>query len=244
MPSDPASLPALFPHAPLREQRLQIGSHALSILALCNPLDLIQTRTEKAPEVYWAELWHAGIALAGALLDGEIDLPEGPEPVLELGCGTGVVSVAAALRGARVLATDFVPEALELTAENARRHGIGDRVETRRLDFREPYPARHRLILASDCIYDPEYSKYLAEFVRATLAPGKGSKAVLADPDRWSARNFSHVAREAGLEVACRRRAVPCAIRSPLSVRPAPKPGEVEESAPRDVALYELTLAS
>lgn len=59
------------------------------------------------------------------------DVAPGDE-VLELGCGAGLLSVAAALRGARrVVAVDLDPGALDATAENARRCGVADRVEVR-----------------------------------------------------------------------------------------------------------------
>ncbi|HSM65868.1 MAG TPA: 50S ribosomal protein L11 methyltransferase [Ilumatobacteraceae bacterium] len=49
--------------------------------------------------------------------------------VLDVGCGTGVLSVAAALLGARtVRAVDIASAAVEATADNARRNGVVDRI--------------------------------------------------------------------------------------------------------------------
>jgi D-alanine--D-alanine ligase len=54
------------------------------------------------------------------------------ERVLDLGCGSGLLSIAAAMQGAgRVVATDLNPEALQTTKENARRNGVADRIEIR-----------------------------------------------------------------------------------------------------------------
>jgi D-alanine-D-alanine ligase-like ATP-grasp enzyme/methylase of polypeptide subunit release factors len=54
------------------------------------------------------------------------------ESVLELGCGTGLLSIAAAKLGARhVIATDLDPRALEATLCNAQANGVGDRIEVR-----------------------------------------------------------------------------------------------------------------
>ena len=43
---------------------------------------------------------------------------------LELGCGLGLPSIAAALAGGRVLATDWSPDAVEAAAHDARRNGV------------------------------------------------------------------------------------------------------------------------
>jgi D-alanine-D-alanine ligase len=54
------------------------------------------------------------------------------EKVLDLGCGTGLLSIAAARLGAaRVVATDLDPQALEVTAHNARVNGVGKEIEVR-----------------------------------------------------------------------------------------------------------------
>ncbi|AXI81419.1 methyltransferase domain-containing protein [Peterkaempfera bronchialis] len=60
----------------------------------------------------------------------------GPSPsargsVLEIGCGTGIIAVAAALAGCeRVVASDISRTAAENAALNAARHGVADRVRT------------------------------------------------------------------------------------------------------------------
>ncbi|NPV05769.1 MAG: methyltransferase [Syntrophaceae bacterium] len=54
------------------------------------------------------------------------------ERVLDLGCGSGLLSLAAAKGGAgRVVAVDIDPRALGATAENAGLNGFSDRIETR-----------------------------------------------------------------------------------------------------------------
>jgi ribosomal protein L11 methyltransferase len=61
-------------------------------------------------------------------------------PFLDLGCGSGVLAIAAARLGwAPVVALDYDPAAVEATGANAERNGVG--VEVRRFDLRsEPAP--------------------------------------------------------------------------------------------------------
>ncbi len=55
-----------------------------------------------------------------------------PEAVLDVGCGSGVLSLAAAKLGARrVMAIDTDPLAIEATRQNAARNGVGAAIETR-----------------------------------------------------------------------------------------------------------------
>jgi release factor glutamine methyltransferase len=56
-----------------------------------------------------------------------------PATALDLGTGSGCLAIALAAKcpAVRLWATDVSPEALEVAAENARRHGVSDRIEFR-----------------------------------------------------------------------------------------------------------------
>lgn len=60
--------------------------------------------------------------------------------VVDYGCGSGILGIAAALKGAaRVICVDNDPQALEATADNAARNGVSSRVECHTPDtFKRP----------------------------------------------------------------------------------------------------------
>jgi methylase of polypeptide subunit release factors len=58
--------------------------------------------------------------------------------VLDMGTGTGIVAIEAAVRGHRVVATDIFPSALALARFNALLNGVADRIEFRRGHLFEP----------------------------------------------------------------------------------------------------------
>jgi predicted nicotinamide N-methyase len=132
----------------LSSERIAVAGVELTLLRPASPEALIDeeafARDEFLP--YWAELWPAATALAGAL----------PEVrglrVVELGCGLGVPSLVAAARGAVVTATDWARDAIELLCENAARNELAVRAEVR--DWREPWPDRFDLALAADVLYE------------------------------------------------------------------------------------------
>ena len=132
---------------------------------------------------YWAVLWRSGVALAREL-DG-VELAG--KRVVELGCGLGVPSLVAARAGARVLATDEAPEALELLRENAARNDLD--VETAVMDWRAPDPlpasAPFDHVLAADVLYEPDSVAPLLG-----LLPRLGGEVWLADPGRAPAEAF------------------------------------------------------
>jgi ribosomal protein L11 methyltransferase len=68
--------------------------------------------------------------------------------VLDVGCGSGVLSIAAALLGfAPVLAFDFDPQAVEATERNAAENGVA--VDVRQADLRDEVLPQTELALAN-----------------------------------------------------------------------------------------------
>lgn len=72
---------------------------------------------------------HASTALVLSELDRRV---RGGERVLDVGCGSGILGIAALALGARsVVAVDNDPEAVEVTTENARDNGVATRLRAR-----------------------------------------------------------------------------------------------------------------
>ncbi|MCS7173758.1 MAG: peptide chain release factor N(5)-glutamine methyltransferase [Armatimonadetes bacterium] len=106
-----------------------------------------------------------------------------PEPVVvEVGTGSGAVAVALAVhhRRAMVYATDISSEALEVAHENARRHGVLDRVRFLQGDALQPVAAqgvRAHAVVSNPPYVPPQAMEELPPEVRAeptlaVLAPG------------------------------------------------------------------------
>ena len=96
---------------------------------------------------------------------------EGPlGDALDVGCGCGVLAIAALLYapGARGLAVDIDPESLEVSRENAEKNGVTDRLRIEGTDLAE-VPGRFPLVLAN--LSGPTL-RALAAPIRRRLAPG------------------------------------------------------------------------
>jgi len=137
---------------------------------------------------YWAELWPSSLALARSIAGRA----RRGARTLELGCGLGLPSIAAALAGGRVLATDWSTSAVELTAANAERNGAG--LDTMVCSWTEPEPllaqAPWDLVLASDVLYERRNGDVLLP-----LLPRLAPEVWLADPGRPAAAPFLEAAR-------------------------------------------------
>lgn len=110
--------------------------------------------------LYWVFCWASGQVLAEYLLSHPHQV-EGKR-VLDFGCGSGVVAVAAALAGAReVIACDNDALALAATACNAQLNGV-DLVPA--TDF-AAIEGHVDLLIAADVLYDRENLPWLERFV-------------------------------------------------------------------------------
>jgi predicted nicotinamide N-methyase len=172
---------------PLVEHVVALPERELLVLA---PRDGEALLSEEAFAVeeflpYWAELWPSAVALARVVARR----PLTGRRVLELGCGLGLPALAAAAAGGRVLATDWAPDAVAMTARNAGHNGLDVATRVFRWDadpapLGPPWP----LVLASDVLYERRnVEPLLALLPRLTAAAGE---VWLADPGRACAAEF------------------------------------------------------
>ena len=175
----------MAPAAQPTEERIELPGGEVVIE---RPRDFEDLLTEEAFEreellPYWAHLWGSAVALARAL--GR-ELSSGYH-VLELGCGLGLPSIAAARAGARVTASDWSPPAVEATAANAARNGVG--LETLLADWDKPEPLVERapwdLVIAADVLYERKKVPTLL-----ALLPRLSSSVLLAEPGRAPSEAF------------------------------------------------------
>jgi predicted nicotinamide N-methyase len=167
------------------EETIEIAGRELALVRPASADELIDEAAFDEEEFlpYWAELWPSGVALAAAV--GVLDLHG--SRVLELGAGLGLPSLAAALRGADVLATDWAEDAVELLRLNAGRNRVGLRAERVRWDDPRPIvlQAPWELVLGADLLYERRNADQLLE-----LLPRLGADVLLADPGRPFAKGF------------------------------------------------------
>jgi len=158
---------------------------------LTRPRDAERLLSEKAFEreellPYWAELWASAVALAH---DVSLRSLRGKR-TLELGCGLGLPSIAAARAGGRVVATDWSPDAVAATRANAESNGAA--METLVCSWEAPEPIVERspwdLVLASDVLYERRNVDVLLQLLPRLV--DEHGMVLLADPGRPPARRF------------------------------------------------------
>lgn len=155
-----------------------------------------------AGDPYGAVLWPAAWAVANYLLTTVTKQTKLQElSILELGTGTGLVSIAAMLGGAKqVLATDYEPLALELTKYAAKKFQDLS-METQLLDmcdYQTPLPPSYDVVVAADIMYEPKTGIAMAHRVAEALKQGR--RVIVGDsPGRAGRPAFLKALTELGV---------------------------------------------
>jgi predicted nicotinamide N-methyase len=157
---------------------------------------------------YWARPWGAAVLLAEWIVNQPA--PRSGSTALELGCGLGLVGLAAARRGWRVTLTDYDADAIAFAGASAALNAIpvfddADAMDRdgaaaiALLDWTRP-PARRRvdLVLAADILFEARWVEPVAAFLVSAV---EFDRALIADPDRRTAAGFSDALRARGMIV-------------------------------------------
>lgn len=164
---------------PLTEAVLDILPEArVEALSLGNGIELFLMNedypTDRLPQeaalrlmeqpFYWAFCWASGLVLSDYIFANPA-LVHGKR-VVDFGCGSGVVAIAAAKAGAReVVACDIDPLAILATRENAKLNGV-ELVISEDFDLID---GDVDIIIVADVLYDRENLPWLSRFTeRAT----------------------------------------------------------------------------
>jgi predicted nicotinamide N-methyase len=166
-------------------EHVVVGELTIQLVRPRRPDDLVDedefARDEFLP--YWAELWPSALALARVAVARGLTGGR----VLELGCGLGLPSIAAAVAGSDVLATDWSEDALRFTRRNAALNRT--RVATALVDWRSPPPlSACDLVLGADLLYEARNAGPLLALLATVVAPD--GEALIADPGRRHAEAF------------------------------------------------------
>lgn len=182
--------------------RIDLGAVSVVLARPADPEALLDEAAFGTDEFipYWAELWPSCEALTAQLAERGV----AGERILELGCGLGVPSLAAARLGASVTATDWAADALVLLADNAERNGVT--LDLRRVDWFAPddawpgeRPPPWPLVIAADVLYEARNGPAILSALDRVVADD--GEAWIADPGRRTAMGFWRAATEAGWRV-------------------------------------------
>ena len=116
----------------------------------------------------WSRFWEASWILANHLFNLA---PDPQKTMLEIGCGLGVVGIAAAMAGHNITMTELNSDALNFARANAVTNGCAE-IDIERLDWNKPHlEGRFDTIVGSETIYRNEDIEGLKALFERYLAP-------------------------------------------------------------------------
>ncbi len=198
----PMELPA-FPCGWI-ERQFPIGDRTMRVMLPFRPDSLLDDLAVLAENErddfmpYWAYLWPAALHMVRAVMVA--DWPAGAR-VLELGCGVGLVGLAALARGCHVDLTDYEQKSVRLTEYNARLNGF-QCFSAFTLDWRQPTQTTYPIIVGCDLLYEQRNLVSILDLLEVMLEPG--GLCWLADGGRSVSHQFWYLAQERGYNVTIR----------------------------------------
>lgn len=186
------------------EQTIALSKYSFEVLLPADPDGVLEAQLEAeqanegadataAGDPYWAALWSSASPTAEAVLRARW---RAEDRAMEIGCGMGLVGLAALARGMQVTFSDHVPQAIELALHNALRNGFCT-ARGARVDWRDPPETPpdqpYDVILASDILYHRGSHDPILNTVDRFLADN--GVCWIGDPGRFNSRDFLRAAR-------------------------------------------------
>ena len=164
--------------------------------------EIVEKQLLSAGDPYGAVLWPAAWAVANYVLSSSSSIKE--KTILELGTGTGLVSISTAVGGAKkVIATDYEPLALKLADYAGHHFHDISNMETQLLDmcnYDQALPDCD-ILLAADIMYEPKTGVAMAH--RAVEALKRNCRVIVGDsPGRPGRPAFVKALNELGVRDA------------------------------------------
>ena len=164
---------------------VSLGDRVIKINIVKNSAEILTEAINDEETPVWVELWPSSLGLARWLWNNPSLKGRN---ILELGAGLGLPGVAAGIRGANVLQTDYMPDALDIARENARLNEVNN-LRTAVADWREFHiTEQFDLIIGSDILYHPDLNPYLKKIFKKNLKPD--GKIIMADAGRKDSLSF------------------------------------------------------
>ena len=212
----------------LKHNSVPLPGRIIEILSVADIEALLKEVEHEDLLPFWASLWPAARGLATFLWQ---DPSIAGLRALELGAGTGLPGIAAALRGASVIQTDFIPDALLFCQENAALNKVQN-IQYILADWRDfEVPGLYPLIFGSDILYEPALHSNLVEVISEKLAPN--GRVLIADPGRKTVMHFLQLAEAIGLDWDVQEIMIP--------PEPNPHPCSQENEVPISIDILELS---
>ena len=178
----------------LARQTLSIANHEIAVELPSSQDQVLEEAIQGAhsgtpdADPYWGLIWASAPKTAALIL--RQTWPSRLK-ALELGCGIGVVGIAALIAGHDVTFADHAPSAVRLAVANAALNGFTDMVGMV-FDWKQPTRHQFDFILASDVLYDHAGHEPLLSTLQAMLSDH--GVVWIGDPGRVHALRFAELA--------------------------------------------------
>ena len=189
----------------LTRKEIQIGHDTILLDIPADPEQALhdaiasETTATQPSDPYWSTLWSAATPMANLIL--QQSWPENTRAI-ELGCGAGLVGIAALKSRLTTALTDYVSDAVELARSNAQLNDFPEAdafvLDWHRVPDLEP-SEKYSIILASDVLYEINNHKPLLTTIDRLLA--RDGMVWLGDPGRELSRRFISDAAAVGWKI-------------------------------------------